>query len=233
MKFEKLREEVCRANKEISRTGLAILTWGNVSGIDREAGVMAIKPSGVDYEVLKPADIVVLDIKTGECIDGRLKPSCDTPTHLYLCRAFKISGGIVHAHSRYATAFAQAGVEVPCYGTTHADNFYGTIPVTRMMTQKEVRSDYEVNTGKVIVERFEKGKINPDSIPAVLVAGHGPFAWGTSVAKALENALVLEEVAGMALRSTRLNRGLKPIPQYLLDKHFLRKHGTGSYYGQK
>lgn len=232
MKYGKLREEVCLANKEISRTGLAILTWGNVSGIDRKAGVLAIKPSGVDYEALEPGDIVVLDIKSGKVVDGKKKPSCDTPTHLHLCRTFKFAGGIVHAHSRYATAWAQACREIPCYGTTHADNFYGVVPVTRMMTKREVLSGYEANTGKVIVERFMKGKIDPAVIPAVLVAGHGPFVWGTSVMKAVENALVLEEVARMALFGRRLEKDMKPIPQYLLDKHFLRKHGNGAYYGQ-
>jgi len=233
MKHRDIRERVCEANREIGRSGLAILTWGNASGADREAGVMAIKPSGVDYDVLTPEDIVVVSLASGEPVEGRGRPSSDTPTHLELYRAFEGIGGVVHTHSRYGTVWAQAGRELPCYGTTHADSFYGAIPVTRMMTEAEVREAYERNTGLVIVERYRTGRLDPAQVPGVLVAGHAPFAWGGSPAKALENAMVLEEVARMALNSLALRPDLGPIPAYLLDKHYLRKHGANAYYGQR
>jgi L-ribulose-5-phosphate 4-epimerase len=230
MKFSSLRESVCHVNKEIGRTGLAKLTWGNASGVDRDAGVMAIKPSGVDYLKLKPADIVVLSLKTGAVVDGALRPSSDTPTHLHLYRSFERCGGIVHTHSHYATVWAQAHRDLPCFGTTHADHFYGAVPCTRRMKPAEIRKDYELNTGRVIVERF-KG-LDPAAVPAVLVAGHAPFVWGADGAHALENAIVLEEVAAMALHTLTVAPRQRAIDRVLLDKHFLRKHGAGAYYGQ-
>lgn len=233
MKHRELRESVCAVNREIGSSGLAILTWGNASGADRAAGVMAIKPSGVPYEALSPMDIVVLDLASGAVVEGEGRPSSDTPTHLALYRRFESINGIVHTHSRYATVWAQAGRELPCFGTTHADNFYGAVPVTRTMTAAEVQSGYELNTGLVIVERFEQGGLDPAAIPGVLVAGHAPFAWGASAVKALENAMVLEEVARMAIHTLALNPDAAPIPPYLLDKHYLRKHGAAAYYGQE
>jgi L-ribulose-5-phosphate 4-epimerase len=227
-----LKAEVCRINKEIVRTGLVVLTFGNASAVDRAAGVMAIKPSGVDYEALTPDDIVVLSLKDGRVVEGIKRASSDTPTHLYLYQKFPNIGGIVHTHSIQATAWAQAGREIPCFGTTHADHCYGPVPVTRMLTAKEIQVEYELNTGKVIVERFTKGKLNPDHVPMVLVAGHAPFVWGKTPAKALENAVALEAMATMALHTIALKPPGRPIPQALLDRHFLRKHGTKAYYGQ-
>ena len=212
--------------------GLVVLTWGNASGVDREEGVLAIKPSGVDYKQLRAEHIVVLDLETGVVVNGVGRPSSDTPTHLALCRAFAGIGGVVHTHSRYATAFAQAGIEIPCLGTTHADNYYGAIPVTRPLTEAEIRDEYEANTGSVIIERFKSAGLDPLQIPGVLVANHGPFTWGATAAKALENAVVLDFVAGMALDTYRLTPNCLAIPRALLDKHFLRKHGPGAYYGQ-
>ncbi len=222
MRYKALKERVCRINKEIVNAGLVQLTFGNASGA--EAGVMAIKPSGVDYDALTPGDIVVLDIATGQVREGTKRPSSDTPTHLYLYQKFQGIGGIVHTHSIHATSWAQAGKPLPCFGTTHADHFYGAVPVTRPLTRREIARDYELNTGKVIVETCQR----PHEIPAVLVAGHAPFVWGPTPEKALENAIALEVVARMAL----LNRPGKPIPRALLDKHFLRKHGSQAYYGQ-
>ncbi|MEZ8221505.1 L-ribulose-5-phosphate 4-epimerase [Candidatus Fervidibacteria bacterium JGI MDM2 JNZ-1-D12] len=233
MKFRELREIVCLANRKLGESGLVILTWGNVSGVDRNEGVMAIKPSGVEYDQLKPEDIVVLSLETGEVVDGNLRPSSDTPTHLLLYREFPTVGGVVHTHSPYATAWAQACKELPCLGTTHADYFYGTVPLTRMLTPEEIAENYELNTGKVIVECFRERGIDPDEMPAVLVPYHGVFTWGSDPLKALENAIVLEEVAKLALFTSAINPQIEPIPKPLLDKHFFRKHGPTAYYGQK
>lgn len=233
MSYEALREKVCVANKEISRTGLAILTWGHASEVDRAAGVFAIKPSGVDYDKLTPADIVIVSLETGKKVEGALNPSSDTPTHWWLFKMFPAIGGIVHTHSAKATAWAQAKRGIPTLGTTHADYFYGEVPCVRELTEEEVAGDYELNTGKVIVGHFQKNGIDPAQMPAVLVASHAPFVWGKDAAKAVENGIVLEEVAAMALNSLALNPSLKAVPNYLLDKHFLRKHGPGAYYGQK
>lgn len=231
MKFAEIRESCCRANRQLPRTGLVDLTFGNVSVLDPAAGVFAIKPSGVDYDVLEPGQIVVLDLD-GNVVDGDLRPSSDTPTHRCLYQRFGKAGvhAIVHTHSRSAVAFAQAGREIPCLGTTHADHFYGSVPITRMMHPDEVASDYEWNTGLVILECFDA--IEPAQVPAVLVRGHGPFAWGPSADKAVENAVALEAAADMALRTFQLNPAAVAIPKHLLDKHFLRKHGTAAYYGQ-
>ena len=232
MPYDKLKERVLAANLALVDAGLVVLTWGNASGADRDTGVIAIKPSGVSYDKLTVDDIVVLSLETGEIVDGCGRPSSDTPTHLHLYREFPGVNGVVHTHSVNATAFAQALRPIPCYGTTHADNFYGEIPVTRKMTSDEVATDYELNTGRVIVERFREGAIDPDSIPGVLLASHAPFAWGTSVEKAVENAIVLEFTAQIALAGFALASNMEPIPPYLLDKHFLRKHGPRAYYGQ-
>ncbi len=228
--LEDLKEKVWQANLDLVKYNLVTLTFGNVSGFDRKMGLMAIKPSGISYEELKPKDIVIVDLK-GKVIEGKLKPSSDTPTHLKLYRAFKEIGGVSHAHSEYATAFAQAAREIPCLGTTHADCFYGSIPVTRYLRQKEVREDYEGNTGKVIIERFAAS--NPLEMPAVLVAGHGPFCWGRSPLEAVENNLILERVSKIALATLLANPEKKPLPDYILRKHYQRKHGPDAYYGQK
>jgi len=235
MAYEQLKESVYKANLALVEAGLVVLTWGNASGADRAAGdggVMAIKPSGVEYDKLKPADIVVLSIKTGEVVDGTARPSSDTPTHLYLYQQFDTVGGIVHTHSTCGTSFAQAGREIPCLGTTHADNFYGAIPCTREMSDAEIQTDYELNTGRVIVDTFRSRKLDALDVPGVLVAAHAPFAWGKTPEKAVENAIVLEFTAQMALHSLALNPSVRPISKVLLDKHFLRKHGKGAYYGQ-
>ncbi len=225
-----LKERVHRANLELARHGLAVLTFGNVSGIDRSRGVVAIKPSGVDYEALRPGDIVLVDLE-GRVVEGRLRPSSDTPTHIALYRAFAAIGGIAHAHSPHATAFAQARREIPCLGTTHADLCDGAVPVTRLLTRAEVASDYEANTGKVIAERF--ARLDPVRTPAVLAAGHGPFAWGRTPDEAVRNALVLETVAGIALETLRLDPRAARLPAHVQRKHFERKHGPHAYYGQK
>lgn len=232
MAYENLKQQVLKANLALVEAGLVVLTWGNASGADRNAGVMAIKPSGVSYDQLTADDMVLLSIETGEVIEGRARPSSDTPTHLHLYRAFPSINGVVHTHSTHGTAFAQARRSIPCLGTTHADNFYGDIPVTREMRPEEVAVDYELNTGKVIVERFREGRIDPANVPGVLVANHAPFTWGPTPEKAVENAIVLEFAAQMALAGLSLASDIKPIPGYLLDKHFLRKHGPGAYYGQ-
>jgi L-ribulose-5-phosphate 4-epimerase len=231
---EALREEVCRANVDLARSGLVMGTFGNVSGVDRAAGLMAIKPSGVPYDELKPEHVVPVSLSTGKVVGSNLRPSSDTPTHLELYRAFPSCGGIVHTHSANATALAQAGLPVRCLGTTHADHFRGDVPVTRALTRKEVASDYEENTGLVIVETFRKKRLSPDEVAAVLVRNHGPFAWGKDAAEAVENAQILEYVARMEIlvRATGWP-GVKPPPAYLVDKHYLRKHGQGAYYGQK
>jgi L-ribulose-5-phosphate 4-epimerase len=228
--YEILRNAVCAANIELERNKLVILSWGNVSGIDRAAGVVAIKPSGVSYQDLTPEKIVVVDLN-GKVVEGTLRPSSDTPTHLELYRNFNDIGGVCHTHSCHATMWAQACREIPCFGTTHADYFYGAVPVTELLTDDEIQSEYELNTGKVIVRRF-KG-IDPLSIPAVLVAGHGPFTWGKSAMASVEAALVLEETAKMAAGTIAIHPQQKAIKQTLLDKHYLRKHGKGAYYGQK
>jgi L-ribulose-5-phosphate 4-epimerase len=228
--YEELKRAVYEANVELNRQKLTIYSWGNVSGIDRRAGVVAIKPSGVPYDELTPDKIVVLDLDAN-IVEGNLRPSSDSPTHLELYRNFKTVGGICHAHSTHATMWAQAGREIPCFGTTHADYFYGPIPVTEVMTAKQIKNDYELNTGKIIVKRF--GSMDPMQMPAVLVAGHGPFTWGKTPADAVEAAVVLEQIAAMALGTIKINPNQNQIDKSLLDKHYLRKHGKNAYYGQK
>jgi L-ribulose-5-phosphate 4-epimerase len=232
MPYEELKERVYRANLAIVEAGLVVLTWGNASGVDRAAGVMAIKPSGVAYSTLRAQDIVIVSLKDGKTLDGSHRASSDTPTHLHLYHSFESLGGIVHTHSMYGTGFAQAKRDILCLGTTHADHFNGTIPVTRDMTQAEIESEYELNTGRVIVECFEKRRINPAEVGGVLVASHAPFAWGESTAKAVENAIVLEYAAQMAIHSFALSPQIGDIAPALLHKHFFRKHGPGAYYGQ-
>jgi L-ribulose-5-phosphate 4-epimerase len=231
---EALREEVHRANMELARSGLVMGTFGNVSGVDRAAGLLAIKPSGVPYGDLKSEHIVPVSLSTGEVLGSHLRPSSDTPTHLELYRAFPSCGGIVHTHSESATALAQAGLPVRCLGTTHADHFRGDVPVTRALTRREIARDYERNTGLVIVETFRKRRLSPDEIAAVLVLHHGPFVWGRDAAAAVENARVLEYLARLEIlvRATGV-RGVKRPPAFLVDKHYLRKHGRGAYYGQE
>lgn len=230
--LEKLKAEVCQVNRDLVAEGLVIQTWGNASGIDRERGLVVIKPSGVPYDGMKPEHQVVVSLETGKVVEGRLKPSSDTPTHLELYRAVPHIGGIVHTHSLYATAWAQAGKGIPSYGTTQADYWHGDVPCTRSLTPREIKSDYEANTGRVIVETLRKRKLDPLQHPAVLVASHGPFTWGKDVNDAVLNAVVLEFVARLASETLRINPRTKPMPSVLLDKHFLRKHGPGSYYGQ-
>ena len=231
--LEELKNEVFRANLELPQRGLVTYTWGNVSGIDRDAGLVVIKPSGVDYETMTANDMVVIDLKTGEKVEGALNPSTDTPTHLELYRACEDIMGIVHTHSRYAASWAQAGMDIPALGTTGADYFYGPVPCTRMMTDEEINGAYEAETGKVIVETFAKRGVKMKDVPAVIVHSHGPFTWGTSPANAVYNAVVLEEVAFMAFHSVMLRGGkIEPMQQTLLDKHYLRKHGAHAYYGQ-
>ncbi len=233
MTYEKLRETVFAANIALASSPLVLLTWGNVSGVDRSAGVLAIKPSGVGSDTLTAADIPVVSLETGLVVDGDLCPSSDTPTHLALYRAFDSIGGIAHSHSVYATSWAQSGREIPCLGTTHADFAYGNVPLTRWLSGEEIRNAYEENTGRIVVECLEAASRTPDDAPAVLVAGHGPFTWGASPQKAFENALTLEVVAEMAYRTLALKSDTPPLPQPLLDKHFLRKHGPDAYYGQQ
>lgn len=228
--LEELKEAVWKANLQLPKLGLVTFTWGNVSGIDRERGLVVIKPSGVEYDAMAPDDMVVVSLETGERVEGRWKPSSDTPTHLVLYRAFPDCGGIVHTHSRWATSFAQAGLGIQPLGTTQGDYFYGEIPCTREMTPAEIAGAYEEETGNVIVETFA-GK-NPAQIPAVLVHSHGPFTWGKNAAEAVHNAAVLEEVAFMNFHSLQLNPDQTRMQQELLDKHYLRKHGKNAYYGQ-
>lgn len=228
--LEALKQEVYEANLLLPKYNLVTFTWGNVSGIDRESGLVVIKPSGVEYEEMKVEDMVVVDLM-GNVVEGALKPSSDTETHLELYRRFKNIQSVVHTHSRWATIYSQAGLGILPFGTTHGDYFGGEIPCTRDMTQTEIRGDYELETGKVIVERFEG--LNPDEIPSVLVKNHGPFSWGTSPKNAVHNAVVLEEVAMMAWHTIRLTNEMKPMPDELLNKHFYRKHGPTAYYGQK
>jgi L-ribulose-5-phosphate 4-epimerase len=228
--YDELKKAVYEANVELNRQKLTIYSWGNVSGIDRQAGIVAIKPSGVSYDELNPDKMVLLDLDAN-IVEGNLKPSSDTPTHLELYRNFKSIGGICHAHSANATMWAQACREIPCFGTTHADYFYGPIPVTDAMTEKQIKSDYELNTGMVIVKRF--ADIDPMQMPAVLVAHHGPFTWGAGPAEAVEAAVVLEQIAATALGTILINPDINPISKALLDKHYLRKHGKDAYYGQE
>jgi len=227
-----LRERVLEANREIVRAGLVVLTFGNASGVDRSAGVMAIKPSGVGYDELRPESMVVLDLGTGEPVDGKLRPSSDTPTHLVLYRRFEAVGGIVHTHSPAATVWAQAGRPLPCFGTTHADHFHGAVPVTRDLTSDEIAGEYEARTGDVIVEAIEGLGLDPLEMPAALVRSHGPFTWGADEAHAVENAVALEAAASMAIDVLALEPALGPISGDLLEKHFRRKHGPAAYYGQ-
>jgi L-ribulose-5-phosphate 4-epimerase len=230
MSLEALREEVLDANLELVRRGLVIFTFGNASGIDRASGLVAIKPSGVPYDEMKAADLVITDID-GNIVEGTLRPSSDLATHLALYRAFPQVNGVAHTHSRYATAWAQAGVEIPCLGTTHADYFRGAIPVTPPMRPEEIQTDYELNTGHVIVRRF--GNLDPLSTPAVLVAGHAPFCWGSTVTDAAHTATVVEELAHMAFLTLTIKADAAAISDHLRDKHFLRKHGAEAYYGQR
>ena len=230
MDLTALKNDVFRRNLELVEHGLVVLTWGNVSGIDREAGLVAIKPSGVPYAGMTAEDIVVVDLE-GHAVEGRLRPSSDLPTHLALYRAFPSVGGIVHTHSPKAIAWAQARRGIPAFGTTHADHFHGAVPCTRELTPAEVADDYELNTGRVIEERFHD--LDAEAFPGVLVAGHGPFTWGPTPRKAVENAVALEQIAAMALDTLRLDPDAEPAPSYVLDKHYFRKHGPGAYYGQK
>lgn len=230
--LEDLKRQVLEANLALPKHNLVTLTWGNVSAVDREKGVFVIKPSGVDYRVMTADDMVVVSLESGEVVEGNKKPSSDTPTHRLLYQAFPTLGGIVHTHSRHATIWAQAGLDIPAWGTTHADYFYGAIPCTRLMTQDEIEHDYELETGKVIIETFRRRDINPNAIPAVLVNAHGPFAWGKDAHNAVHNAVVLEEIAYMGIFSRQLTPGIHSMQRELLDKHYLRKHGQNAYYGQ-
>lgn len=229
--LEQLKKEVFEANMLLPKYGLITFTWGNVSGVDRDKGLMVIKPSGVEYDTMKPEDMVVVDLKIGKKVEGDLNPSSDTDTHVALYNAFPDIKGVVHTHSRWATTFAQAGMGIPALGTTHADYFYGEIPCTRKMTPEEIGGKYELQTGNVIVETFSDKQ--PNDIPAVLVHSHGPFTWGTDPYNAVHNAVVLEELAFMAWHNIMMNPEIKPMQQELLDKHYLRKHGANAYYGQK
>ncbi len=227
--LEELKKKVYEANMELQRKGLVIYTWGNVSGIDREKGLVVIKPSGVDYDTMKAEDMVILDLE-GNIIEGKYKPSTDTPTHLILYNTYPNIGGVVHTHSEWATTFAQAGISIPAFGTTHADYFYGDIPCTRDLTENEINGEYEKETGNVIVETI--GEKNPLEIPAIIVKNHGPFTWGKDPDNAVYNAVVLDKVAEMAYKTMTLNRSIESVNQILLDKHYLRKHGVNAYYGQ-
>ncbi len=229
--LSELKQSVFEANLLLPKYGLVTFTWGNVSGVDREKGLVVIKPSGVEYDDMTADDMVVVDLQSGERVEGVLSSSSDTPTHLALYRAFPKIGGVVHTHSRWATVFSQAGLGIPALGTTHADYFYGEIPCTRKMTSEEILGDYELETGNVIVERF--AQLDPSDMPAALVYSHGPFTWGTDAHNAVHNAKVLEEVAFMAWHNINREGTAPPMQQELLDKHYLRKHGANAYYGQK
>ena len=229
--LRELKERVCDANRRLVREGLVVLTWGNASGIDPDREFMVIKPSGISYDELKPELMVVVSLKTGEVADGNLRASSDAPTHRELYRAFPDIGGIAHSHSPCATAWAQARKEIPALGTTHADHFHGSVPCTRIMRKMEIETAYELNTGRVIVERFMK--LDPLEMPAVLVANHGPFAWGKSVDEAVKNAVALEQIARMAIDTLRIDPKAREVGSALRQKHFLRKHGPESYYGQQ
>ncbi len=230
--LEELKKIVYEANMLLPKYGLVTFTWGNVSGIDRQKGLMVIKPSGVDYEIMKAEDMVVLDVKSGEQVEGKMRPSSDTPTHLELYRAFPEIGGVVHTHSSYATSWAQAGRDIPCYGTTHADYFFGPIPCLRVLTKEEIDEAYEENTGHLIVNEFKARNLDVMAVPACLCKNHGPFAWGKDPHEAVHNAVVLDEVAKMALRAEMIKPDVLPAPQELQDKHYYRKHGANAYYGQ-
>ncbi len=230
--LEELKLEVYKANMELPKRGLVTYTWGNVSGIDREKGLFVIKPSGVDYDELKPEDLVVMDLN-GNKVEGDLNPSSDTKTHLVLYNNFPEIGGIVHTHSPYAVAWAQAGEDIPCYGTTHADYFYGAVPCARHLTKEELDEDYEMNTGHSIVETFKNREIDPKAVPAVVCHSHGPFTWGKNAAEAVYHAVVLEEVAKMAIFTRQVKFDATPAPSRYQDKHYMRKHGPNAYYGQK
>lgn len=230
--LKKLKHAVYEANMELPHRGLVTYTWGNVSGIDRERGLVVIKPSGVSYDELTPDDLVVLDLD-GKVVDGKLNPSSDTKTHLELYKAFPEIGGIVHTHSPYAVGWAQAGRDIPAYGTTHADYFYGPVPCCRSLTEQEVEEDYERNTGLVIVETFRQRELDPVHVPGAICRNHGPFTWGKDAAQAVYHAVVLEEVAKMAVYTRQIKPDAAPAPQNIQDKHFLRKHGPNAYYGQK
>lgn len=229
--LDELKKQVLEANLLLPKYGLITFTWGNVSGIDKNTGLVVIKPSGVSYDGMTVDDMVVVNLD-GQVVEGKWKPSSDTPTHLALYKAFPALGGIVHTHSRWATTFAQAKKGIPAFGTTHGDYFYGEIPCTRLMTSEEIAGEYELETGNVIIETFREKNIDAAQVPAVLVASHGPFAWGKDPMDAVHNAVVLEEVAFMALNAMQLTPGLEPMQQELLDKHYLRKHGANAYYGQ-
>ena len=229
--LELLKEQVCKANLELPKYGLITFTWGNVSGIDREKGLVVIKPSGVSYDNMTADDMVVVDLE-GNIVEGRYKPSSDTPTHIALYKAFPTLGGVVHTHSRWATTFSQMGKGIPALGTTHGDYFYGEIPCTRKMTPEEIGGEYELETGNVIVETFNNRGIDAAQVPAVLVYSHGPFAWGTDPMDSVHNAVVLEELAFMAYHTMQMRPDIEPMQQELLDKHYLRKHGANAYYGQ-
>lgn len=230
--LEKLKKEVCEANLLLPKYNLVTFTWGNVSAIDREKGIFAIKPSGVPYEKLNPSDIVLVDLD-GNVVEGKYRPSSDTKTHLIIYKAFKNIGGVVHTHSTYATSFAQAGVDLPCYGTTHADYIYGSVPCMRNLTKKEIDDDYELNTGKLIVSEFKKKKIDPLAVPCVLLKNHGPFTWGKDATEAVHNSVVLEECAKMAIYTKLINKNAEETPKCVQDKHYFRKHGKDAYYGQE
>ena len=229
--LEALKQKVLEANLKLKEYNLVVLTWGNVSALSDDRKYVVIKPSGVDYAVMTADQMVVTDLD-GNVVEGNLRPSSDLPTHIEIYKNFQGVGGIVHTHSRYATAFAQAEQELPCYGTTHADHFYGTVPCTRHLLPEEIESGYEINTGKVIVETFRERHLDPLAVPAVLVCKHGPFTWGSDMKKAVENALVLDETAHMAILSMMMNPSIQAAPQYLQDKHSFRKHGANAYYGQ-
>lgn len=227
--LEQLKEKVYKANLDLVRHHVVIFTWGNVSAMDRESALVVIKPSGIDYGAMRPEDMVIVDME-GRTVEGELNPSTDLPTHLELYKAFPVIGGVVHTHSTNATAWAQSGRDIPCYGTTHADYFYGSVPCTRALTREEVESDYEKNTGLVIAERFHG--LDPAALPGALVRSHGVFSWGKDAGNAVYNAVVLENIAEMAMKSEILNIKTAAAPAYLLDKHYLRKHGKNAYYGQ-
>lgn len=229
--LEELKKEVYEANMLLPKYGLVTFTWGNVSGIDREKGLFVIKPSGVEYDKLRPEDMVVVDLK-GNKVEGDYKPSSDTATHMVLYNHFPNIGGVVHTHSSWATSWAQSGKGIPCYGTTHADYLYGEIPCMRNLTQEEIDEAYELNTGNVIVNEFKRMNLDYVAMPAVLCKNHGPFTWGKDAHEAVHNAVVLEEVAKMAARTETINPDVKPAPQMLQDKHYYRKHGANAYYGQ-
>jgi len=230
--YDDIKKRVYDANIELVKRNLVIYTWGNVSEIDREKGIVVIKPSGVKYETMTANDMVVVDLITGEVIDGKLNPSSDTPTHLELYRKFPNIGGITHTHSTYAVSFAQAGCDIPALGTTHADYFYGPVPCTRELTEEEVKKDYEINTGRVIIEEIEKRNYDVMSVPGIIVNNHGPFTWGKNASESVYHSVVLEKISEMAINTLLINKDAN-MKKYVLDKHYLRKHGPNAYYGQK